>query len=49
VLLDPALWAEIRKVAVRYNVSLATVVLTACLEFLAAHGIALGQDHPESP
>ena len=39
--LHPALWAEVRKVAVRHNVSVGTVVLTACLAYLEAHGIKL--------
>jgi hypothetical protein len=39
--LDPALWTEVRKVAIDHNVSVGTVVLTACLAYLEAHGIEL--------
>lgn len=38
---DPALFAEIREVARRRNVSMATVVLTACLAYLEDHSIEL--------
>jgi hypothetical protein len=37
----PELLAEVREVANRHDVSHATVVLTACLEYLQARGIEL--------
>lgn len=37
----PDLLAEVREVAIRHDVSHATVVLTACLEYLQAGGIEL--------
>jgi len=39
--LDKALMEEVRVIAERRNVSMATVVLTACLTYLEAHSIEL--------
>jgi hypothetical protein len=39
--LDPALFAEVKRTAQRYDVAVATVVLTACLTYLEAHGVKL--------
>jgi hypothetical protein len=39
--LDRALLAQVREIARRRSVPMATVVLTACLAYLEAHGIEL--------
>jgi hypothetical protein len=39
--LDPALFTEVKQTAQRYDVAVATFVLTACLGYLEAHGVKL--------
>lgn len=47
--LDPALYLDVKETARRYDVSIATIVLTACLAYLKAHGVELNnQDNSVS-
>lgn len=46
--LDRELYNQVKEVASIQEVSISTVVLTACLEFLAARGIVLNGDTPVS-
>jgi hypothetical protein len=47
--LDRALYNAVKEVAATNEVSISTVVLTACLEFLAANGIVLDRDNSAFP
>lgn len=39
--LEPALWTQVKEISARFDVSVGTVVRTACSEFLEANGITL--------
>lgn len=47
--LDRTLYNEVKEAADNNEVSISTVVLTACLDFLAAHGIVLDRDNSTAP
>ena len=47
--LDRTLYNEVKEAADNNEVSISTIVLTACLDFLAANGIVLDRDNSATP